>query len=85
MEQYERGVNELLRDPEGYAKQYSKIVGLSEELLIQTWANSNFPVKLSKEDQKELEKTAAFLYDQKLISNQVEIEKYLDFTYSKEN
>lgn len=85
MEQYQRGVDELLRDPEGYAKKYAKVVGLSEELLIQTWANSNFPVGLTAKDQSELEKTAAFLYENKLISNEVNIEDYLDFTFSKEN
>lgn len=84
MEQYQRGVDELLSNPEGYAKEYSKIVGLSEELLIQTWANSNFPVGLTEKDQSELEKTAAFLYEQKLISNKVNIENYLDFTFSEE-
>ena len=85
MEQYQRGVDELLRDPEGYAKKYAKVVGLSEELLIQTWANSNFPVGLTAKDQNELEKTAAFLYENKLISNVVNVEDYLDFTFSKEN
>ena len=85
MEQYQRGVDELLSNPEGYAKEYAPIVGLSEELLIQTWANSNFPVGLTAKDQSELEKTANFLYEQKLISNKVNVVDYLDFTFSKED
>lgn len=85
MEQYQCGVDELLSNPEKYAKEYAVIVGLSEELLLQTWANSNFPVELTEKDKSELEKTAAFLYEQKLISNEVDVDSYLDFTFSEEN
>ncbi len=83
MEQYQRGVNELLSNPEKYAKQYSEIVGLSEDLLLQTWKNSNFPVCLTEKDQSELEKTAKFLYEQKLISNEVNVAEHLDFSFSE--
>lgn len=83
MEQYRRGVEELRSDPEGYAEKYSAVTGLPKELLIQTWEDSNFPVKLTSEDQLELEKTAEFLYEKGLINTKVDIEDYLDFSFSE--
>ena len=83
MEQYQRAVEELKSDFPGYAKEYSSVTGLPEELLIQTWENSNFPVGLTAKDQSELKNTAKFLYEQKLISTEVNIEDYLDFSFSE--
>ena len=51
--------------------------------MIQTWENSNFPVGLTAKDQSELKNTAKFLYEQKLISTEVNIEDYLDFSFSE--
>ncbi|MCM1217017.1 MAG: aliphatic sulfonate ABC transporter substrate-binding protein [Lachnospiraceae bacterium] len=82
MEQYQRAVDELKSNFEGYAEEYSDVTGLSKELLIQTWENSNFPVTLTAKDQGELEKTSQFLYDQNLIGTEVNIAEYLDFTFS---
>ncbi|MCM1201669.1 MAG: aliphatic sulfonate ABC transporter substrate-binding protein [Bacteroides fragilis] len=84
MEQYQRGVEELKSDPEGYAEKYSAITGLPEELLIQTWEESNFPVILTPNDQAELEKTAEFLYEKGLVNTSVNIADYLDFSFSGE-
>lgn len=83
MEQYQRAVDELKSDFAGYAVEYSDVVGLPEDLLIQTWENSNFPVSLTAKDQSELEKTAKFLYEQGLINTEVKMENYLDFTFSE--
>lgn len=83
MEQYQRAVEELKSDFPGYAKEYSSVTGLPEELLVQTWENSNFPVGLTAKDQSELENTAKFLYEQKLINTEVNIEDYLDFSFSE--
>lgn len=84
MEQYQRGVEELKRDPEGYAEKYSAVTGLPKELLIQTWEDSNFPVILTPQDQYELEKTAEFLYEKGLVNTSVNIADYLDFSFSGE-
>lgn len=84
MEQYRRAVDELKSDFAGYAEKYSSITGLSSDLLIQTWESTNFPVSITKEDQSELEKTAKFLYEQKLINKEVKIEDYLDYTFSEQ-
>ena len=82
MEQYQRAVDELKSDYDGYAEKYSIVTGLSKEILVQTWENSNFPVALTTKDQEELEKTAKFLYDQDLINIEVSMRDYLDFTFS---
>lgn len=82
MEQYKRAVDELKSDFDGYAEKYSDVTGLSKEILVQTWENSNFPVVLTEKDQEELEKTAKFLYDQDLINAEVDMMEYLDFTFS---
>lgn len=84
MEQYQRGVEELKSDFEGYAEEYSSVTDLPKELLIQTWEDSNFPVVLTSEDQIELEKTADFLYKKELINTSVNIAEYLDFSFSGE-
>lgn len=84
MEQYQRGVEELKSNLDGYAEEYSVITGLPKELLIQTWEESNFPVILTSKDQTELEKTAEFLYEKELISTEVNIADYLDFSFSGE-
>lgn len=84
MEQYQRGVEELKSDYEGYAEEYSAVTDLPKELLIQTWEDSNFPVVLTSEDQLELEKTADFLYKKELINTSVNIAEYLDFSFSGE-
>lgn len=84
MEQYQRGVEELKSDYEGYAEKYSAVTELPKELLIQTWEDSSFPVVLTSEDQLELEKTAEFLYEKKLINTSVNIKDYLDFSFSGE-
>lgn len=83
MEQYRRAVEELKSDFTGYAEQYAPVTGLSNEVLIQTWESSNFPVSLTEKDKSELEQTAKFLYDQELISTEVNMEEYLDFTFSE--
>ena len=83
MEQYQRAVDELKSDFAGYAEKYSDITGLPSELLVQTWENSNFPVSLTARDQEELVKTAKFLYEYDLISTEVNMEDYLDFTFSE--
>ena len=83
MEQYQRAVEELKSDFPGYAKEYSSVTGLPEELLIQTWENSNFPIGLTAKDQSELENTAKFLYEQELINTEVNIKDYLDFSFSE--
>ncbi len=83
MEQYQRAVDELKSDFAGYAKEYSSVTGLPSELLIQTWESSNFPVSMTERDKSELEKTAKFLYEQGLINTEVDMEAYLDFTFSE--
>lgn len=83
MEQYQRAVDELKSDFPGYAEKYADVTGLPSQLLIQTWENSNFPVSMTAKDQSELEKTAKFLYEQKLINTEVEMKDYLDFTFSE--
>lgn len=84
MEQYKRGVEELKSDFDRYAEKYSVVTGLSKELLVQTWEDSNFPVKLTPQDQLELEKTAEFLYEKELINTSVNMEDYLDFSFSED-
>ncbi len=83
MEQYQRAVDELKSDFEGYAEKYADVTGLTKDLLLQTWETTNFPVSISEKDQSELEKTAQFLYEQDLISSEVKMEDYLDFSFSK--
>lgn len=83
MTQYARAVKELLDHFEQYAVEYTEITGLSEEILIETWENCNFPVVMTEKDQQELEQTAKFLYEQNLIGSEVEIENYLDFSFSE--
>lgn len=82
MEQYRRGVEELKSDFEGYAEEYADVTGLTEELLLQTWETTNFPVSITEKDQGELERTAKFLYEQGLVNVEVNMGDYLDFTFS---
>ena len=83
MTQYARAVKELLDHFEQYAVEYTEITGLSDEILIETWENCNFPVVMTEKDQQELEQTAKFLYEQNLIGSEVEIKNYLDFSFSE--
>lgn len=85
MEEYEKAVNELLENMDIYAEKYAAITGLSPEILKKTWESSRFPVWLSEEDAAELEATAQFLYEQKLIGSEVNISEYLYYGEKEED
>lgn len=85
MDQYEKAVDELLNNMDEYAEKYASVTGLSPELLKKTWESSRFPVWLSEKDAAELEQTAQFLYEQKLIGSEVEVSEYLYYPTKEED
>lgn len=77
MEQYKRAADDLLANKEMYANEYAESFGLTPDLLVDTWINSNFPIYISQEAEGELQRTSDFLYENGLVSNHVNMADFL--------
>lgn len=83
MEQYARAIKELKSDFDRYAEEYAGVMGVDKDLLKKTWESCNFPLVMTDEEQSQLQNTADFLYEQKLVNFQVNIDEILDFSFGE--
>lgn len=80
---YKKAVDELNNHSEQYATQYAELFGIDKELLLTALSHVNAPVVITKEDAKDLQETVEFLKDSDIITKDLNIEDYIDYSFSE--
>ncbi len=82
-DEYKKAVQLLKDDTEKYAEKYSSNFGLEKNIIRAALTHVNEPVAITEEDVSDLQNTAEFLKNENLISAEIKVKDYVDFSFSK--
>lgn len=74
---YKKTTDEELKDKDGYIDKYYEAMGIDKDSLAAMVNASNYPVKITDEDIKDLQGTADFLKDTGLINQDLKVSDYV--------
>ncbi len=83
MDTYKKAAELLAADTEKYAEQYSNYFGLDTSIIRSALANAKQPIAITDADVTDLQKTADFLKNENLVTKEIKVEDYVDFTFSE--
>ena len=83
MDTYKKAAELLAADTEKYAEQYSDYFGLDTSIIRSALANAKQPIAITDADVTDLQKTADFLKNENLVTKEIKVEDYVDFTFSE--
>lgn len=82
LDEYKKAAQLLTEDTEKYAKEYSDYFGLDASIVSAALANAKLPIAITDADVTDLQQTAAFLKNENLVTSEVTVADYVDFTFS---
>lgn len=83
MDTYKKAAELLAADTDKYAEQYSDYFGLETSIIRSALANAKQPIAITDADVTDLQKTADFLKSENLVTKEIKVEDYVDFTFSE--
>ncbi|WP_054742144.1 aliphatic sulfonate ABC transporter substrate-binding protein [Cellulosilyticum ruminicola] len=83
LDTYKKAVDELAANTEQYAEKYADQFGIDKDLLITALSHAREPVVITKEDAKDLQETVEFLKASDIITKDLNIEDYIDYSFSE--